>query len=102
MKLCILDNADLTKKKVCKGLGRKTIKNRLKFSEYKKCLFEGVEIRHHFTSILSKKHELFTVIRKKKAFSRFDSKCRILSCGIHSLPFNSFLIDKYGNRCPRC
>ena len=96
------NSANLTEKKVCKGLGRKAIKNRLKFSEYKKCLFEGVEIRHQFTSILSKKHELYTVIRKKKALSRFDSKRWILSCGIHSLPFNSILIDKYGNRCPKC
>ena len=48
------NNAELKEKKVCKGLGRKAIKNRLKFSEYKNCLFEGVEIRHHFTSILSK------------------------------------------------
>lgn len=95
-------NAEVIEKKVCKGLGKKAIRNRLKFSEYKECLFEGSEIRHHFTSILSKKHDLFTVVRKKKALSRFDSKRWLLSCGIHSFPFNSYLIYKYGNKCVRC
>ncbi len=86
------ENGSFIEKKVCKGLGRVAIKNRLKFDEYKKCLFDGDEIRHNFTGILSQKQRLYTVVRNKKALSRFDSKRWIFKCGIHSLPFNSFLI----------
>lgn len=96
------ENGSFIEKKVCKGLGRVAIKNRLKFDEYKKCLFDGDEIRHNFTGILSQKQRLYTVVRNKKALSRFDSKRWIFKCGIHSLPFNSFLIKKYGNRCFKC
>ena len=88
-----------TRKKFAKVLVEKLLKIGSNFPDIKSVYLKEWKLD---TSILSKKHELFTVIRKKKAFSRFDSKCRILSCGIHSLPFNSFLIDKYGNRCPRC
>ena len=84
------ENGSFIEKKVCKGLGRVAIKNRLKFDEYKKCLFDGDEIRHNFTGILSQKQRLYTVVRNKKALSRFDSKRWIFKCGIHSLPFNSF------------
>ena len=96
------ENGNFIEKKVCKGIGKVAIKNRLKFAEYKKCLFEGDEIRHNFTSILSQKQKLFTVIRNKKALSRFDSKRWLFQCGIHSVPFNSILIKKYGNKCFKC
>lgn len=86
------DQQTIETKKVCKGLGRVAIEKRLKFEEYKDCLFNRKEIRHHFTGISSKKHNLFTTIKNKKALSCFDSKRYILPCGIHSFPFGSILI----------
>ena len=93
---------ELVYKKTCKGLGRVCIKNRLKFSEYKKALFNKEDVRHYFTGILSTKHTIHTVVRKKKALSCFDSKRYIYPCGLHSSPFGSILIRKNKGRCFRC
>jgi hypothetical protein len=100
--LKIKKNEKFIEKKVCKGLGRVAIKNRLKFSEYKKCLMKKKDFRHHYTGIISQKQNIFTVIRKKKALSCFDSKRWIFNCGIHSSPFGSILIDRYKNKCFKC
>lgn len=89
-------------KKVCKGLGRVCIENRLRFSQYKDCLFQKKDIRHHFTGISSKKHDLFTSVKNKKALSFFDSKRYILPCGIHSLPYGSHFIETLKNGCDIC
>jgi len=93
---------DLIFKKTCKGLGRVCIKNRLKFSEYKKALHDKKDIRHHFTGIVSTKHNLYTVVRQKKALSCFDSKRYIYPCGVHSSPIGSCLIEENKGRCFRC
>jgi len=93
---------EISHKKVCKGLGRISIKNRLKFSEYKRCLFKKEDIRHYYTGIVSQKHNLFTVVRNKRALSCFDSKRFIFNCGVHSTAFGSCLIKKYGNKCYKC
>jgi len=89
-------------KKTAKGLGKMAIKNRLKFREYKKCLFDKKDIRHYYTGIVSQKHNLYTVVRNKKALSCFDSKRFMLPCGLHSYPLNSVLIKKFGGRCNKC
>lgn len=88
-------------KKTAKGLGKMAIKNRLKFHEYKKCLFDKTDIRHHYTGIVSQKHTLYTVVRNKKALSCFDSKRHINDCGIHSFPLHSCLI-KRKSKCLKC
>ena len=95
-------NGDESFKKTCKGLGKCSIRNRLKFEEYKKSLFNRVDVRHYFTGIISKKHNISTVIRNKKALSCFDSKRYIYPCGIHSSPFGSKLIRKYKGSCFQC
>jgi hypothetical protein len=100
--LRIKKNNKYIEKKVCKGLGNVAIKNRLKFSEYRKCLMKRKDFRHHYTGIVSQKQNVFTVVRKKKALSCFDSKRWIYDCGIHSSPFGSVLITKYKNRCYKC
>lgn len=89
-------------KKVCKGLGRVAIKNKLKFKHYKKCLFQGKTKRCTFHSIRSKKHNISTVRLKKKALSHFDSKRWIYDCGIHSVPYGSYRIKKNYNVCHIC
>ena len=91
-----------SEKKVCKGLGKIAIKNKLKFKHYKKCLLQGKTKRFSFHSIRSKKHNISTVRLKKKALSHFDSKRWIFDCGIHSVPYGSYIIQKYYNVCYLC
>jgi hypothetical protein len=83
-----------SEKKICKGLGRAAIKNRLRFSQYKNCL--------EFSTIRSTKHNIKTLRQKKKALSHFDCKRWLFDCGIHSVPYGSKYISKYYNRCMKC
>ena len=91
-----------SEKKVCKGLGRTAIVNRLKFDHYKSCLFNRSTLRENFYSIRSVKHNLKTVLINKKALSFIDTKRWIFDCGIHSVPYGSEMIKKYYNVCPKC
>jgi len=93
---------EMEDKKVCKGLGKVCIEKRLQFSQYKKCLFRKRDLRHNFTTINSKKHCLFTSVKNKKALSAFDSKRFILMCGIHSVPYGSNHLKRFGNSCSIC
>jgi len=89
-------------KKVCKGLGKIAIEKRLKFKHYKQCLFQNKDRRYHFHTIRSKKQNINTVRIKKKAISHLDTKRWLFDCGIHSVPYGSFLIPKFYNKCPKC
>ena len=88
-----------TNKKVCKGLGRLAIKNRLQFEHYKQCLLKNIPKRLDFHVISSRKHKITTKRVNKKALTHFDSKRYIFSCGIHSEPYGSNLL-KY--KCKKC
>ena len=92
----------MSEKKVCKGIGRTAIKNRLRFDQYKACLFDKKTFRHDFASIRSQKHTIKTVAIRKRALSFLDTKRYLLNCGIHSLPFGSYLINKYKGDCVYC
>jgi hypothetical protein len=89
-------------KKVCKGLGKAAIMNRLKFNQYKDCLLKNTTFRHEFHSIRSKNHNIKTVIIRKKALNYADTKRWLFDCGIHSVPYGSYIIEKYGGECQRC
>ena len=103
MLLTNLNDGRLKEKKVCKGLGRVAINNRLKFKHYKKCLFKGIPKRFDFHIIKSKKHRISTARINKKAISHFDSKRWIFHCGIHSEPYGSIFINpKRSLYCPKC
>lgn len=89
-------------KKVCKGVGRLAIENRLSFDQYKSCLLEQKTFFHHFFSIRSTKHVVKTIKLNKKSLSFLDTKRYILNCGIHSVPYGSYLIKKYKGVCTIC
>ena len=95
-------NSKKIEKKVCKGLGRVAIQNRLRFKHYHDCLFKKGSFRFNFHSIKSLKQNVFTVNQNKKALSYFDSKRWIFNCGIHSVPYGSYVIKKYFSDCPQC
>jgi hypothetical protein len=102
MKLEDNSTFQMKEKKVCKGVGRTAIKNRMHFDQFKDCLVKGEIVRHEFHGIRSVNHNLKTIKIRKKALNFFDSKRWIFDCGIHSVPFGSYLIKKYYNKCPRC
>lgn len=92
----------ISEKKICKGLGRVAIENRLRYQQYLDCLIKKKPVRHHFTSIKSTKHNLKTVVQQKKALTHFDAKRWLFRCGIHSAPYGSKLIRRFKNKCPFC
>lgn len=102
MKLKELNTSKFSEKKVCKGVGRTAIKNRLNFDHYKQCLFQSTILRRSFHSIRSTKHDLKTVLINKKALSYVDTKRWLFNCGIHSVPYGSYFIQKYFSNCPFC
>ncbi len=102
MLLTDIETNNPSEKKVCKGVGRIAIKNRLNFDQYKRCLFDQKVISHNFHSIRSNKHLIKTVKITKQALSFLDTKRFILNCGVHTLPFGSYLIKKYNGQCIMC
>jgi len=96
------ENYETSEKKVCKGLGRVAIDKRLRFQHYKDCLFNYKDRRYDFNTIRSKKQCVKTVYIKKKAISHFDSKRWLFDCGIHSVPYGSYVIQQMYNKCPKC
>ena len=102
MNLTDLETKTKTEKKVCKGLGRSAIANKLHFDKYKDCLLNHVDVRETFHSIRSVKHNLQTVSITKKALSFVDTKRWLLKCAIHSFPYGSIQIQQYYDYCPIC
>ena len=96
-------DGSLVEKKVCKGLGKVAIQNRLKFDHYKRSLFLGETKRLDFCNIRSKSHTVSSVRINKRAITHFDGKRWIFNCGIHSEPYGSkFIKTKTSLRCPKC
>ena len=102
LNLIDIKSKTIHEKKTCKGLGRVAIQNKLKFKHYKDCLFNKKIYRFSYSSIRSVKQNVSTVRLKKKALSHFDSKRWLFDCGIHSVPYGSYVIENFYNRCPKC
>lgn len=72
----------VTDNKKLKGIKKSTVKKKIHFDHYKKCLFSGID---HFASMVtfqSKLHQLTTVEQVKKALCRYDDKRFIHHDGI--------------------
>lgn len=102
LNLIDVKNKTTLEKKTCKGLGRIAIQNKLRFKHYKDCLFNKKIYRFSYNSIRSVKQNVSTVRLKKKALSHFDSKRWLFDCGIHSVPYGSYIINDFYNKCPKC
>lgn len=85
----------------CKGVG-KAFRRKIPFEEYKKCIDAIAGHRVQYYAIQSKNHVIKTMRMDKQSFSSFDDKRHILPCGIHTVPYGSFVIDaiKSVNICP--
>ena len=92
----------ISQKLCCKGIGKTAIARHLHFEEYKACLYDKKTILKSFATIRSTNHSIRTVSIKKRALSFLDTKRYLFDCGIHSVPFGSYLIQKFNGQCPRC
>ena len=70
--------------KKCKGIKKCVVKKTITFKDYKRCLFEGINIHRSQMMFRSKKHKIKTLEVNKLAISREDDK-RISIDGIASL-----------------
>ena len=70
--------------KTCKGIKKCVVKKTITFKDYKRCLFEGINIHRSQMMFRSKKHKIKTLEVNKLALSREDDK-RISIDGIASL-----------------
>jgi len=71
------------------------IKNKIPFSQYKRCVLHVHQHEVTQKTLRSKNHINQMLECKKVAFSSFDDK-RFLLCSKHSAPFGSFLTDEEG------
>ena len=79
----------LIEEKKLKGIGKATIKNDLRFSDYKNCLYNSSVKMNKMYTLNSVKHEMFLYQRNKVSLSPFDDKRYILDPGIQTLPHGS-------------
>ena len=70
--------------KQCKGIKKCVVKKTITFKDYKRCLFEGINIHRSQLMFRSKKHKIKPLEVNKLALSREDDK-RISIDGIASL-----------------
>ena len=61
---------------------------------------EGLRCVTH--SIKSSSFNVSTIRSSKLALSAFDNKRYLLNCGIHSLPYGHWKINKFADYCLRC
>ena len=84
----------------CKGISYIVTRN-TPFAAYLDTLFMD---KTHFATmhnIVSKNNVLATAEIYKKHLDNYDSKRHLLDCGIHSYPYGSIMIEKYGSTCLR-
>lgn len=94
----IESNEEISVKKVCKGLKASSIQNGLCFEDYLQTLHQTVPIYRSFYNFRSKKHQITTVLQRKKALDAMDTKRWIYDCGIHTDPHGF----THSGTCPFC
>ena len=65
---------DKSELKKCKGIKKRVIKREIKFEDYKRCLFEGINIYKSKLLFRSNKHEIRTLEVNKLVLSSQDDK----------------------------
>ena len=80
--------------KKAKGIKKLYLKKKIKFENYKQCLFENTIHTATFNTIRSFNHRLYSVTEVKKALSSNDNKRKILQDKIHTLPFGHYSLNQ--------
>lgn len=84
------NNKSMTK---AKGVKKYVIKNNIRHSDYRDCLFQRRNYFHCMNSIRSNKHVLHSVRQNKATLSAYDDKRYILEDGISTLPYGHYKIN---------
>ena len=79
--------------KKCKGIKKCVMKKTITFEDYKRCLFEGINIHRNQMMFRSVKHKVKTLEVNKLALSREDDK-RISMNGIDSLAMGHYELQQ--------
>ena len=79
-------------KKVCKGIKRCVIENKLKTDDYNDVLINKKQLTRDMNLIKSKHHKVNTINVSKIALSCFDNKRHILDDGITSLAYGHYFL----------
>ena len=82
---------DDQEKKILKGIKRSTLNN-ITFEFYKNILLDETCTRHVQHSIISKKHQLQTIMQNKVSLSCFYDKKFILSDNVNSFCYGHYKI----------
>jgi len=81
---------DEEEKKVCKGIKKSVVKNRLTFDNFKECVFSSEIKMVECNTLRSYHHEMYSISVNKVALSAFDEK-RYLVDKLETLPYGHFL-----------
>ena len=80
--------------KKCKGIKKCVVKKTISFEDYKKCLFEEINIHRSQLMFRSKKHNVRTLEVNKLALNRDDDKTVSMD-GIASLAMGHFSLQMH-------
>jgi len=99
-KLYSFKTAEEEEQKICKGIKKVTVRNTLKFEDFKHCLFDAKPIMRECNTLRSYHHEMYSIATNKVAFSAFDDK-RYLVDKLSTLPCGyGFVSTSYASFCP--
>lgn len=84
----MLKDEELKDTKTAKGVKRSVVERELSHNDFKRCLFENIQMNNDFHQIRSKKHNVMTTFQNKVSLSPFDDKRYLLS-PTHSVPYGS-------------
>ena len=80
--------------KKCKGIKKCVVKKTISFEDYKRCLFEGINIHRSQLMFRSKKHNVRTLEVNNLALNRDDDKRRSAD-GIASLAMGHYSLQMH-------
>ena len=84
--------------KKCKGLAKPRVK-RLNVESYRGCILSKRAVKATMARIQVKNHVIQTVMQNKICMTSFDDKRYLLSCGVHSRPYQR---EAQSDECKRC
>jgi len=85
-KLYSFKTIDEEEKKICKGIKKSVFRNKLRFEDFKNCLFDMREVMRECNTLRSYHHEMYSISVNKVALSAFDEK-RYLVDKVNTLPY---------------
>jgi len=65
---------DEEEKKICKGIKKSVVRNKLRFEDFKNCLFDMREVMRECNTLRSYHHDMYCISVNKVALSAFDDK----------------------------